>query len=84
MGNKHRGEPRVYKRIQALIREGLPNPEVHAIVRKEFPQNRTCPAQVRFFRQRLRVRFKDVPGSVEARHRRKAAHTIVIKAPAQG
>ena len=70
MGNKHPGEPRVYQRIDALIRQGLPNLDVLGVIRKEFPQHRTSPEQIRYRRQILRGRFKDVPSSVEARRRR--------------
>jgi len=70
MPDKPRGEPRLYKRMQALILQGLPNPEVLRIVRLEFPQHRPSPVQVRFERGNVRRRHKDkrVPTSVEARH----------------
>ncbi len=74
MGNKHRGVPRVYPRVGALIRQGLPNLEALALIRKEFPQHRTSAEQIRFRRQSLRGRFKDVPTSVQARHQLKARH----------
>jgi hypothetical protein len=75
MANKHRGVPRVYPRVDELIKQGLPNLEVLAVIRKEFPQHRTSAEQIRFRRQSLRVRFKNIPSSVEARRRRKAART---------
>ena len=69
MPDKPRGQPRLYKRMQALILQGLPNLEVLRIVRLEFPQHRPSPEQVRFERGNARRRHKDkhVPTSVEAR-----------------
>jgi hypothetical protein len=77
MGNKGRDEPRIYKRIDALILLGLPNLEVWAKVRSEFADARTTKEQVRRRREQLRARFaniggKSVPSSVEARRRQKA------------
>lgn len=57
MGNKHRGEPRIYKRIHELILQGLPNEEVLHRIRKEF-KSRTSAEQVRFERSNLRRRLK--------------------------
>ena len=69
MPDKPRGQPRLYKRMQALILQDLPNLEVLRIVRLEFPQHRPSPEQVRFERGNMRRRHKDknVPTSVEAR-----------------
>lgn len=67
MGNKPSGEPRVYKRIDALIRQGLPNLAVLALIRKDFPQHRTSQEQVRYRRTVMRFKYKNVPSSVGAR-----------------
>jgi len=74
MPDKPRGEPRLYKRMQALILQGLPNLEVLRIVRLEFPQHRPGAVQVRFERGKARRRHKDkhIPTSVEARRAWKA------------
>lgn len=78
MGNKHRGVPRIYQRMNELILQGLPNLEVLARVRAEFPDDHPSAEQVRFQRGSVRRRHKDryIPSSVEARRRQKGVRPI--------
>ncbi len=72
MANKHGAELRVYVRIKELIEKGLCNKQVLERIRTEFRDHRTGPEQVRYWRSVMRhsSRFKDIPTSVEARHRK--------------
>jgi predicted transcriptional regulator len=57
---------------EEAIREGLTNAEVLEAVRGRFPDARTSPASVAWYRARLRKSGEDVPTDIEAR-RDKAA-----------
>ncbi|MEM7470978.1 MAG: hypothetical protein AAF340_06445 [Pseudomonadota bacterium] len=50
-----------------LIKEGLPNQEVLARVRKEFPDASTTMDSVSWYRSAMRRAGEDVPTSIEAK-----------------